>query len=148
VINIILKKDYNGWETGQPLRLLHERRPLCGALGYLVGGVSNDKTSHHGIRGLRPAARACSSGPFLHEPDLRHLHVPGFARGLRQLSGSDNFYQLAPGLNAPPRRRIHDPAAGEQRDLCPAHVHPGSSRHFNLANGETLIGSLKRYSAW
>jgi hypothetical protein len=55
VINIILKKDYNGWETGQPLRLLHEPGPLCGELRLPRRRRQQRQDLDHGRGGLRPA---------------------------------------------------------------------------------------------
>ena len=147
VINIILKKDYNGWEIGAHYGISTGSGRYEERSGYLVGGVANDKTSitvsfdYSQHNQLYESAR-----PFTNPIYGTYTAPGGTIEVYDNTSGSDNFYHLAPGVTAPPgggqytlqqllNSNVYVPLTAKQ-----------DFQSFNLANGETLIGSLKRYS--
>jgi iron complex outermembrane receptor protein len=147
VINIILKKNYNGWESGAHYGFSTESGRYEERSGYIMGGVSNDVTSitisaeYAQHNNLFLAAR-----PYTN-PIYGTYTSAGVLEVYDNLSGNDNFYQLAPGVNAPP---------GGGNSTIDQLVANGTYipktadqifQKFNLASGETMLGSLKRYSA-
>ena len=147
VINIILKKDYNGWEVGGHYGFTRDAGHYAERSAYIVGGVSTDNTS---ITVTADYAQhdliLFSQRPYTN-PYYNTYTYPGSLEVYDNLSGSDNFYTLAPGLAAPP-------SGGNltiQQLVANGTYVPLTSTqaldHFNLANYQTLIGSLKRYSA-
>jgi iron complex outermembrane receptor protein len=147
VINIILKKDYNGWEVGSHYGFSRNDGHYAERSAYIVGGVSTDKTSIT-VTGdyAQHDTIMFSQRPYTN-PYYNTYTYPGSLEVYDNLSGSDNFYVLAPGLSAPP-------AGGNatiQQLVANGTYLPLTSTqaldHFNLANYQTLIGSLKRYSA-
>ena len=148
VVNIILKKDYNGWETGVHYGYSSNQGHYTERSGYLVGGVSNDKTSITvGVDYAQSTSLFLADRPFTN-PIYGTYTFPGSLEVYNNTTGADNFYQLAPGLNAPPTTPggytidqlvsmgVYVPKTGTQQ-----------FQTFNLAAGETLLGDLKRYSA-
>jgi iron complex outermembrane receptor protein len=147
VINIILKSNYNGWTTGAHYGFSTSQGHYEERSGYLSGGVSNDKTSitvtfdYAQHNDLFLAAR-----PYTNPIYGTYTAPGGSIEVYDNTTGSDNFYHLVSGVSAPPgggqysiqqlvSMNIYTPvAASDQFHL------------FNLANGETLIGGLKRYS--
>ncbi len=146
VINIILKKDYNGWEVGSHYGFSRDAGHYAERSGYIVGGVSNDKTSITVSADYAQHDTIMFSQRSYTNPYYNTYTYPGSLEVYDNLSGSDNFYVLAPGLGAPPAG-----AATIQQLVANGTYVPLTSTqaldHFNLANYETLIGSLKRYSA-
>jgi len=147
VINIILKKDYNGWEVGAHYGFSTEAGRYEERSGYIMGGVSTDKTSitisaeYAQHNNLFLAAR-----PYTN-PIYGTYTSPGVLEVYDNLSGSDNFYQLAPGVNAPPGGGTY---TIDQLVANGTYVPESAAtifQKFNLAAGETMLGSLKRYSA-
>ena len=148
VINIILKKDYNGWEIGSHYGISTGSGRYEERSGYLVGGVANDKTSvtvsfdysqHNDL--------FLASRPYTNPIYGTYTAPGGTIEAYDNTSGSDNFYHLAPGVAAPPTGGQYSLqqllTMGVYQPLTAAQ----DFQAFNLANGETLIGSLKRYSA-
>jgi iron complex outermembrane recepter protein len=147
VINIILKKNYNGWEVGGHYGFSTESGRYEERSGYLMGGVSNDTTSitisaeYAQHNSLYLAAR-----PYTN-PIYGTYTSGGVLEIYDNLSGNDNFYQLAPGVNAPPGGGTY---TIDQLVANGTYIPKAASdifTKFNLASGETMIGSLKRYSA-
>ncbi len=84
VINIILKKDYNGWEVGSHYGFSRDDGHYAERSGYIVGGVSNDKTSITVSADYAQHDTIMFCPAFLHESLLQYLHLSGFPRSLRQ----------------------------------------------------------------
>ena len=147
VINIILKKDYNGWEAGGHYGFSTDTGHYEERSGYLTGGVSTDKTSitltfdyaqHNQLM--------LSTRPYTN-PIYGTYTFPGSIDVYDNLSGVDTFYQLAPGLNAPPGGGKYTIAQLVSMGVYVPESSTAQFQTFNLANNETLIGQLKRYSA-
>jgi iron complex outermembrane receptor protein len=149
VINIILKSNYNGWETGAHYGFATSTGHYEERSGYLVGGVSNDKTS---ITVSMDYAQHndlfLSSRPYTNPIYGTYTAPGGSIEIYDNTSGTDNFYHLASGVAAPPGGGTYN----NINQLVSMGVYnPVSAANqftlFNLADGETLIGALKRYSA-
>ena len=147
VINIILKKDYNGWEVGAHYGFTRDQGHYAERSAYMVGGVSNDKTTITVSADYAQHDQIMFAQRGYTNPYYNTYTYPGSLEVYDNLSGSDNFYMLNPTLGAPP-------AGGNftiQQLVANGTYIPLTSTqaldHFNLANYETLIGSLKRYSA-
>jgi iron complex outermembrane receptor protein len=147
VINIILKKNYNGFEIGADYGFSKNAGHYAERSGYVVGGVSNDTTSitigvnynQHDALYLKDDAAT--------NPIYGTYTFPGSLEVYNNTTGDDQFYQLAPGINAPP-------GGGTQtiQQLVASGVYiPFSTaaqfQTFNLANHETLIGYKKEFGA-
>ncbi|HEY1849267.1 MAG TPA: TonB-dependent receptor [Opitutaceae bacterium] len=147
VINIILKKDYNGWVTGAHYGFSTESGRYEERSGYIMGGVSNDKTSitvsaeYAQHNNLFLAAR-----PYTN-PIYGTYTSGGVLEIYDNLSGNDNFYQLAPGVNAPPGGGTYTIDQLVANGTYVPKTADQIFEKFNLASGETMLGSLKRYSA-
>ena len=147
VINIILKKNYNGWEAGSQYGFSTNEGHYSERTGYIVGGVSTDKTSITvGFNYTQHNELYLKDDPSTN-PIYGTYTFPGSLEVYDNLSGNDQFYQLAPGVNAPPgggnytiqqlvAMGIYVPKTGTQQ-----------FETFNLANNETLIGYKKEYGA-
>jgi outer membrane receptor protein involved in Fe transport len=102
VINIILKKDYNGWETGVHYGYNTDTGHYTERSGYLVGGVSNDKTSITiGVDYAQHTDLFLADRPYTN-PIYGTYTFPGSLEVYNNITGNDQFYRLAPGINAPP----------------------------------------------
>jgi iron complex outermembrane receptor protein len=148
VINIILKTNYNGWETGAHYGFATSTGHYEERSGYLVGGVSNDKTSitvafdyaqHNDL--------FLSSRPYTNPIYGTYTAPGGTIEIYDNALGTDNFYQLTNHTTPPPGGGQYTiqqlVAQGVYTPVTPTQ----DFETFNLANGETLIGALKRYSA-
>jgi iron complex outermembrane receptor protein len=149
VINIILKKDYNGWETGAHYGLSTAAGHYEERSGYLVGGVSNDKTSitvsfdyaQHDQLFLADRPYTNPIYGTYTPPEVGAIEV------YDNTSGSDNFYQLVSGVAAPPGGAQYTLQQLITMGIYKPVTTTQEFQTFNLADGETLIGSLKRYSS-
>ena len=147
VINIILKKNYNGWEAETHYGYSDNTGHYSERSASLVGGVSNDSTSitialdyaQHDAIFLKD--RSYSS------PTYVTYNYNGVIDIYDVASGNDDFYQLAPGVNAPPGGGSYTigqlVSKGVYVPKTPNQVLDG----FDASNNITLIGYLKRYSA-
>jgi iron complex outermembrane receptor protein len=161
VINVILKKDYNGWEANAHYGVSDTTGHYSERSGSLTGGVSNGTTSltvsleYTQSDPIRESAR-----PYVN-PFYATTYVPGILEvfGLTGNPstpgyGYDEAFQLAPGVNAPPGGGTHTiqqlVAMGVYKDLGSFNS-PGvlsQVEHiYNLAANEYLEQSLKRQSA-
>ncbi len=147
VINIILKKDYNGWESGIHFGYSPNAGHYTERSAYLVGGYSDGRTSITvGLDYARHDALYLSDRPYSN-PIYGTLSFPGVIDIFDAASGSDNYYQLAPGTNAP--------AGGGSSTIGQlvaqgAYIQRTQTQlldSFNLAPGETLTDFLERASA-
>ena len=103
VINIILKKNYNGWETGAHYGISTDSGRYEERSGYITGGVSNDTTSitvtadYAQHNNLFLAAR-----PYTN-PIYGTYTAPGTLEIYDNLSGSDTFYKMTAASGEAPR---------------------------------------------
>ena len=120
VINIILKKDYNGWELGSHYGYTTNTGRYSERSGYLVGGVSTDKTSITvGVDYAQHDAIKEAARPYTNPIYGTHSY-PGVVDSLRTILWAvDTYYQLAPGVNAPPGGgTLHHSTVGHPGNLC------------------------------
>jgi|CZKI01.1.fsa_nt_gi iron complex outermembrane receptor protein len=148
VINIILKTNYNGWETGAHYGISTGLGHYEERSGYLVGGVSNDKTSLTVSLDYAQHNSLFLSDRSYTNPIYGTYTAPGGSIEIYDnFSGSDNFYHLAPGVSAPPGGGGSTISQLTSSGVYVPKTATQQFQSFNLAAGETLIGSLKRYSA-
>jgi iron complex outermembrane recepter protein len=161
VINVILKKNYNGWEADAHYGYSDTAGHYSERSGSLSGGVSNGTTSMTiSLEYTQSDPILESSRPYIN-PFYATTHVPGILEvfGLTTNPtaagyGYDEAFQLAPGVNAPPGGGTHTiqqlVAAGVYKDLG-SFNDPGVvsevQQIYNLADNEYLQQSLKRQSA-
>ena len=147
VINIILKKDYNGWETGTHFGYSPEAGHYSERSAYLAGGVSNAKTSITvSLEYSQHNALLLADRSYTNPLYATYTH-PGVIDIFDVASYSDNFFELAPGVNAPPGGGKY---TIDQLVALGIYVPKTATQvldEFNLAQGETLSSYLKRYSA-
>jgi iron complex outermembrane receptor protein len=169
VINIILKKNYNGWDAHTHWGETDNPGHYSERTFSLVGGVSNGKSS------LTVSAEYTSNpyiffsqrpdtkiyGASVNQPGVVDIYntVPGGV-GANPVpaggGGGDEFYILAPGVNAPPGGGNYTMQQlvnmGIYLDLGNAEGPNAESvlqsvySHLNLAAHQTLQSSLKRES--
>jgi len=147
VINIILKKNYNGWESDAHYGYSDNTGHYSERAASLVGGVSNDTTSITiGLDYAQHDAIFLKDRGYSNPVNVTY-NYSGVIDIYDEASGSDDFYQLAPGVNAPPGGGAYTigqlVSQGIYVPKTPTQVLDG----FNAANNITLIGYLKRYSA-
>jgi len=161
VINVILKKDYNGWEADAHYGYSDTTGHYSERTGSLTGGVSNGTTS------LTVSLEYTQTDPILESarpyinPFYATTYVPGILEvfGLTTNPGTagygyDEAFQLAPGVNAPPGGGTYTiqqlVGMGIYKDLGSFNdsgVLSQVERIYNLADHEYLQQSLKRQSA-
>jgi iron complex outermembrane receptor protein len=169
VINIILKKDFNGWEAHTHWGESPNDGHYTERTFSIVGGVSNEKTSI-------TVSAEYTENPYIlfsQRPDTKvygasvnyagivdiYNQVPGGVGGTNLPvggGGGDEFYKLAPGINAPPGGGTYTMpqlvSMGIYIDLGNAEGPNAASvlqqvySGLNLAAHETLTSSLKRES--
>jgi iron complex outermembrane receptor protein len=147
VINVILKKEFNGWEVGGHYGFSRDDGDYKEKSGYLVGGVSNGKTSILIGADYTEHDAILMKDRAITNPIYGTRSYPGIIDVTNLATGVDQFYQLAANLNAPPGGGTRTIA-----DLVASGVYKAISDDealhvYNLANGQTLAGYLKRYSA-
>jgi iron complex outermembrane receptor protein len=154
VINIILKKDYNGWEADTHYGYSDLTGHYSERTGSLTGGVSNGTTS------MTVSFEYTQSDPIFENqrpytnPFYATTYVPGIVEVFGITSSYDEAFQLAPGINAPPGGANYTMqqlvAMGVYKDLG-SFNNPGVlsqvQQILNLAAKQNLIESLKRESA-
>jgi len=147
VINIILKNNYNGWEAGTHYGYTTNTGHYAERSGYVVGGVSNGKTSITvGLDYAQHNQIMLSDRPYTN-PIYGTYTFPGSLEVYNNTTGDDNFYVLAPGKNAPPGGGQYTISQLVSMGYYVAQTGTQQFQTFNLAHGETLTGYLKRYSA-
>lgn len=156
VINIILKKDFNGWQVDSHYGFSDNAGHYTERRGDIVGGVSNGTTSVTASLEYSQSDPIFESNRPYTNPFYATTYVPGIVEifGLTPGSTYDEAFQLAPGLNSPPGGGASTMAqlvgAGIYKDLGsfndPA-VLSGVQQILNLAQRETLQQYSKRESA-
>jgi iron complex outermembrane recepter protein len=161
VINVILKKDYNGWEADAHYGYSDTTGHYSERSGSLSGGVSNGTTSITvSLEYTQTDPIVESQRPYTN-PFYATTYVPGILEvfGLTTNSGTPGFgydeaFQLVSGVNAPPGGGTYTiqqlVAMGVYKDLGsfnnPSVI--STVQHiYNLATHESLEQSLKRQSA-
>jgi iron complex outermembrane receptor protein len=148
VVNIILKKDFNGFDVGARYAFTTNKGHYAERQGWIVGGAANDSTS------ILTSVEFTSQDPIF-EKD-RSYSSPYYGTNtypghLDYYDGNNGFaaqfYQLAPGVNAPPGGGLY--TIGQLVSMgVYVPITPSQSLHaFDLSNGETLSQSLKRATA-
>jgi iron complex outermembrane receptor protein len=146
VINVILKKDYNGWEMGGHYGYSTNTGHYSERSAYVVGGVSNDKTSITiSLDYAEQDAMYLKDRPYTNPIYGTHTY-PGSLEVYNNTTGDDEFYQLAAGLSAPPGGAQYTIQQLVSMGVYVPISYGASGTAFNLANGETLESYLKRYS--
>jgi iron complex outermembrane receptor protein len=148
VVNIILKKDFNGFDVGARYAFTTNAGHYAERQGFMVGGASNDSTS------ILVSLDFTSQDPIF-EKDRSYSNpyygtntYPGHLDYYDGNNGfSAQFYQLAPGVNAPPGGGNYTIGQLVSMGIYVPITPTQSLDAFNLANGETLSQSLKRASA-
>ena len=147
VVNIILKNHYNGWETGFHYGYSPNTGHYSERSAYLVGGVSNDKTSITvSLDYGQHDAMYLADRPYTN-PIYGTYTFPGSLEVYNNLTGDDQFYQLAAGKTAPPGGGTYTIAQLVANGTYIAKTTDAQFQTFNLAAGETMSSYLKRYSA-
>jgi iron complex outermembrane receptor protein len=154
VINIILKKDFNGWEADTHYGFSDLPGHYSERTGSLTGGVSNGTTS------IMTSFEYSQSDPIFQNqrpetnPFYATTYVPGIIEVFGITSSYDEAFQLAPGLNAPPGGSNYTiqqlVAMGVYKDLGSfndAGVLSQVQHILNLAAKQYLIEAAKRQSA-
>jgi iron complex outermembrane recepter protein len=153
VINIILKKDYNGWEADTHYGYSDLPGHYSERTGSLTGGVSNGTTS------MTVSFEYNQSDPIFENqrpytnPFYSTIYVPGILEVFGITSNYDEAFQLAPGVNAPPGGGTYTiqqlVAMGVYKDLGSFNdpgVYSEVQHIYNLAANQYLIESAKRES--
>jgi iron complex outermembrane receptor protein len=102
VINIILKKNYNGWEAETHYGYSDNTGHYSERSASLVGGVSNVSTSITIALDYAQHDAIFLKDRSYSTPTYVTYNYNGVIDIYDVASGSDDFYQLAPGVNAPP----------------------------------------------
>ncbi|HVU35249.1 MAG TPA: TonB-dependent receptor [Opitutaceae bacterium] len=147
VVNIILKKDYNGWEVGGHYGQSTNQGHYRERSGYISGGVSTGRTS------VSISAEYTQDDPILQyerpfsNPIYGTTYYPGVIDVFNLSDYSDQRYMLNPKLNAPPGGNQYTidqlVANGTYTPITASQALHG----FNLANYTTLRTNLRRRSA-
>jgi iron complex outermembrane receptor protein len=161
VINVILKKDYNGWEADTHFGYSDTTGHYSERSGSLSGGVSNGTTS------ITVSLEYSQTDPIVESerpytnPFYATTYVPGILEvfGLTTNPGTPGFgydeaFQLVSGVNAPPGGGTYTiqqlVSMGVYKDLGSFNnpsVISYVQQIYNLADHEYLEQSLKRQSA-
>jgi iron complex outermembrane recepter protein len=146
-VNIILKKNFKGWETDFHYGYSDTTGHYTERSASLVGGASNGATSITiGLDYAQHDAIFLKDRSYSNPTYLTYTHN-GVIDIYDVASGSDDFYELAPGVNAPPGGGTYTigqlVAQGVYVPKSPGQI----LDELNLSDNLTLIGYLKRYSA-
>jgi iron complex outermembrane receptor protein len=161
VVNVILKKSFNGWEADAHYGVSDATGHYSERSGSLTGGVSNGTTS------VTVSLEYTQTDPIVEadRPYINPFYATTYVPGILEVFGLttnpstpgygyDEAFQLAPGVNAPPGGGKYSiqqlVSMGVYKDLG-SFNNPGVlssiEQIYNLANNEYLQQSLKRQSA-
>ena len=159
VINVILKSNFNGWDAGVHWGESTNRGHYTERTGYLTGGVTTKTGS------IMVSVEGTESSPvsMADRPYSSHIYTTSEFPGVISVQpfniscdpvamqpvtipGALAYYQLSPGLTAPPaglqysldqlvQMGVYQPVSGQQLQSA-----------YNVANQQTLLASLKRQS--
>jgi len=159
VINVILKSDFNGWESGVNWGETSNRGSYTERSAFLTGGVSTKTDSLLvSVEGTETSPIRMSDRPYSN-PIYTTTTYPGVisvqpitttynGMGQPQVSqGALSYYRLNPTLNAPPGGLQYSidqlVSMGVYAPITPQQLATG----YNVANQQTLLASLTRRSA-
>jgi iron complex outermembrane recepter protein len=153
VINVILKKDFNGWEANVHYGYSDLAGHYSERTGSLTGGVSNGATS------IMASVEYTQSTPIFQNqrPETNPFYATTYVPGILEIYGLstpyDEAFQLAPGLNAPPGGGTYTiqqlVAMGVYKDVGSfndAGVLSQLQHILNLASKQYLTDQIKRQS--
>lgn len=158
VINIILKRDYNGWEMDGHYGFSPTSGHYSERSFDVTGGVSNGTTSMTVSAGYSKTDPIffSQSGRSAIANDYANDYLPGVIDIYSLATGNDEDYTLAPGVNAPPGGGLYTiqqlttgiPGVNGGK---PVYVDDGvdlgegnpTSDYFNFSKGQTLVESTK-----
>jgi iron complex outermembrane receptor protein len=156
VINIILKKDFNGSQIDVHYGFSDTPGHYSERSGDLVAGASNGTTSVTVSASYTQTDPIFESERAFSNPFYATTYFPGIIEdynfaGIETTGVGDEYYQLAPGLNAPPGGGNYTiqqlVGMGVYKDLGDAStpgILNGVEHQFNLAAKENLTQSFKR----
>jgi iron complex outermembrane receptor protein len=159
VINVILKSNFNGWESGIHWGESSNRGSYTERSGYLTGGVSTKDTSFMiSVEGAETSPIYMNERPYSN-PIYTTTTYPGVVSvqpfsitfnpntGQPQtMPGQLAYYQLNPSLNAPPAGLQYSMAQLVQMGVYSPVNQQQLLTGYNVANQETLLASLRRRS--
>jgi iron complex outermembrane receptor protein len=160
VINIILKKDYNGWEAGVHWGESSNQGHYTERTAFITGGVSTKSTSLTlSVEGSETSPIYMNERPYSN-PIYTTTSYPGvvsvqpfsvtFDPNTGQpvtMPGQLSYYQLNPSLNAPPQGLQYSIQQLVQMGVYSPVTAQQLETGFNVANQQTLLASLNRRSA-
>jgi iron complex outermembrane receptor protein len=154
VVNIILKKDFNGWQVSSHYGVSDNPGHYTERVGSIVGGVSNGTTS------ITVSAEYSKSDPIYFSqrnytnPYYATTYYPGIIDIYNAGTGNDEYYKLSGGHSAPPGGAAYTidqlVSMGYYSDLgssSSAATVTAVEDGFNLAPGQSLQQANKRISA-
>jgi iron complex outermembrane receptor protein len=152
VINVILKKDYNGWEANAHYGFSDQKGHYSERTGSLVGGVSNDSTS------ITASFEYTQSNPIFQDqrPETNPYYATTYVPGILEIYGIttpyDEAFQLV-GTAPPPGGGKYSiqqlVSMGIYKDLGSfndAGVVSSIQSILNLAAKQYLVEAIKRES--
>jgi iron complex outermembrane receptor protein len=159
VINVIMKSEYNGWETGFNWGESSNRGDYTERSAYLTGGVSTKTTSLMvSVEGTETSPIYMSERPYSN-PIYTTTTYPGIisvqpisvtygAMGQPQVQeGQLSYYQLNPSMNAPPQGLQYSIGQLVQMGVYSPVTAQQLETGYNVARQQTLLSSLDRRSA-
>jgi iron complex outermembrane receptor protein len=159
VINVILKSDYNGWESGVNWGESSNKGDYTERSAFLTGGVSTKTDSLMvSVEGTETSPISMADRPYSN-PIYTTTTIPGVISvqpitttftGMGPPTvqqGALAYYQLNPAMNAPPgglqytigqlvSMGVYEPVTAQQLETG-----------YNVARQQTLLASLSRRSA-
>jgi iron complex outermembrane recepter protein len=152
VINVILKKDYNGWEANAHYGFSDQKGRYSERTGSLTGGVSNGTTS------IMASFEYTQSNPIFQDqrPETNPFFATTYYPGILEIFGNgtpyDEAFQLV-GTSAPPGGGQYSiqqlVQMGIYKDIGSfndAGVVKSIQSQLNLAAKQYLVEALKRQS--
>jgi iron complex outermembrane receptor protein len=147
VINLVLRRDFRGWEAGVHYGFSTAAGHYQERSGYVVGGAADGTTSVTvALDYARHGALFLSSRAFSN-PQYGTYTAPGTLENFDYATGADAFYVLAPGVGAPPGGSAYTLPQLVAMGTYVPETRDQAFHRLNLATGETLAGALRRRSA-
>lgn len=159
VINVITKKNFNGWEFGVNWGESTNRGDYTERSAYLSGGVSNNNDSIMiSVEGTESSPIFMNKRPYSSTIyttttypgiiSVQPFSVTFGAGGQPQVQpGQLSYYKLNPTLNAPPAGLQYSIDQLVQMGVYEPVTQQQLQTGYNVANQQTLLASLERRSA-
>ena len=159
VINVIMKSNYNGWNSGVHWGESTNQGHYTERSAFLTGGVSNKTTSIMvSVEGTESSPIYMKDRPYSN-PIYTTTAYPGiisvqpFTISFNPATmqpvtqpGQLSYYQLNPSLNAPPQGLQYSLSQLVQMGVYAPVTAQQLQTGYNVANQQTLLASLKRQS--